>query len=152
MEVTINYDYDEKDLVDFPLEDLAKFVIAAERRPENTQVSITFVDNDEIQRLNEEYRKHEGPTDVLSFECDNVDDGFDGQKPVDMPYELGDIVIAPDVARAQMSEYGTTFPEEIETLMTHGLLHLCGYDHIEPEDAKVMLPRQERLLDEWWSR
>lgn len=152
MEVTINYDYDKEDLADLPLVDLAKFVMAKEKCPENTQVSISFVANKEIQRLNETYRKHQGPTDVLSFECDNVDDGFDGEKPEGMPYELGDIVIAPDVARGQMADYGTTFEEEIETLITHGLLHLCGYDHIDPEDAKVMLPHQEQLLKEWWEK
>ena len=71
---------------------------------------------------------------------------------VDIPFELGDIVIAVDVAMRQTEEFGTTFQEEIELLLTHGLLHLCGYDHIEDDEAEVMEALERRILAAWHSR
>lgn len=153
MDVTVNYDWDEADVKPLPVVELAQFVIAQEGKPENTEVSITFVDDGEMAHLNESYRGKDGPTDVLSFECDNVDDGFDEVlEGTDAPYELGDIIIAPDVAKRQNDEFGTTFQEEIELLLVHGLLHLCGYDHIEDDEAEVMEARERELLEAWRSR
>ena len=150
MDILIDYSYREEDLTCLPLEELARFVITSEEKPEETEVSISFVTDDEIAELNEEYRGKVGPTDVLSFECDNLDDDF-AACPEDVGefYELGDIVIAPDVAERQMSEYGTTFEGEVCLLMTHGLLHLCGYDHIEDDEAEVMEARERALLAQW---
>ena len=90
------------------------------------------------------------PTDVLSFECDGLDDGFpvpEGSGPV-----LGDIVIAPEVAKAQAQANGHGYDEEIDLLVVHGLLHLCGYDHIDDEDAAVMEPLQDAILRSWSDR
>ena len=64
-------------------------------------------------------------------------------------YELGDVVIAPDVAERQTHEFGTTFEQEISLLFVHGLLHLCGYDHIVEEDAKVMEALEDEILAAW---
>ncbi len=154
MEVLINYDYREDDLRDLPLEELARFVLAHQGKPDNTEVSLSFVTDEEIARLNEEYRGKVGPTDVLSFECDGVDDevvsvfgGID-----DEVFELGDIVIAPDVAERQTKEFGTTFSEEINLLFVHGLLHLCGYDHIVEEEAQVMEALEDKILAAWYAR
>ncbi len=125
---------------------LAEFVMKSLALPDKADVSITFVDEEEIARLNEEYRGKVGPTDVLSFECDNVDDGFpQGQGP----YELGDIVIATNVAAKQAEELNHSLKEEIELLCVHGLLHLVGYDHIKDDDAKIMEDKQTALLNEW---
>ena len=95
-------------------------------------MSVSFVTDEAITQLNEKYRHKEGPTDVLSFERDGVDDDLSAMTLAEDPvYELGDVVIAPDVATRQTREFGTTFEEEISLLLVHGLLHLCGYDHIE---------------------
>ena len=64
-------------------------------------------------------------------------------------YELGDVIIAPDIARAQAREYQTTFAEEIRLLIVHGLLHLNGYDHIELDEALVMEGMEDTLLRAW---
>lgn len=161
MDITINYDYGKEDVEAFPLEDLARFVIEQEEKPSTTEVSISFVDDDEITRLNEQYRGKIGPTDVLSFECDGLDDDFEGDYATGTaddifldptPFELGDIVIATDVAKRQTEEFGTSLEEEVELLMTHGLLHLCGYDHIEDDEAEEMEGRERYLLDAWRSR
>lgn len=159
MDIVVNYDYGREDTEPLPVAELAEFVIRWEGKPENTEVSVSFVDDEEITRLNEGYRGRQGPTDVLSFECDGVDDDFDddlagapGEIAADVPYELGDVVIAVDVAKRQTQEYGTTFQEEIELLLTHGLLHLCGYDHIVEEEAVVMEALERRILEAWRAR
>ena len=94
------------------------------------------------------YRGIDRPTDVLSFECDNVP--FEDEVLDDVEeFELGDTIIATDVALAQTEEYGTTFEEEVTLLTIHSLLHLCGYDHIEDEDYEVMHALEEKLMREW---
>lgn len=153
MDIQFNYEYREEELVGLPLQDLALFVLEHEDRPAHTEVSISFVDNDRIAELNGQYRGIDGPTDVLSFECDGADDdaGFaDIISDEDAVFELGDIVIAPDVAEAQCAEYGNTFEQELSLLLTHGLLHLCGYDHMEDDEAEVMEAREKELLSEWF--
>ena len=76
MDILIEYGYREDDVKAFPIEQLARFVILSEGKPDTSEVSITFVDDAEMAEFNARYRGKEGPTDVLSFECDNVDDGF----------------------------------------------------------------------------
>lgn len=149
MDILIDYRYREQDVAPLPLEELSKFVLAAEGKPQTTEVSVSFVDDEEIAQLNEEYRGKVGPTDVLSFECDNLDDEFSNPFAEEEVYELGDIIIAVDVAERQTEEFGTTFEGEITLLMVHGLLHLCGYDHIEDDEAEVMEAREAELLAAW---
>ncbi|WP_304424831.1 rRNA maturation RNase YbeY, partial [uncultured Adlercreutzia sp.] len=94
-----------------------------------------------------------GPTDVLSFECDNIaDDITAADGPACPLYELGDVIIAPDVAEAQSQEYGNSLEQEVSLLLVHGLLHLCGYDHIEDDEAEIMEAREAELLREWSER
>lgn len=149
MEILIDYRYREEDLVSLPLEELCRFILQQEEKPESSEVSVSFVDDEEIAELNEEYRGKIGPTDVLSFECDNIEDEMSGFGIEEDIYELGDIVIAVDVAERQTKEFGTTFEEEITLLMVHGLLHLCGYDHIEDDEAEVMEAREAQLIAAW---
>ena len=148
MDIDISYAYREEDLHALPVEELVAFALRFEGRAEETEVSISFVDDDAIAELNERYRGKAGPTDVLSFECDGVDDGFDGA-PTGTPFELGDIVIAPDVAERQTREFGTSFEEEVSLLLVHGTLHLCGYDHVEDAEASVMEAREDAILAAW---
>ena len=151
MDIQVNYDYraeDMKSLLD--VEELARFVIEHEGKPAETEVSISFVTDEEIHELNRTWRGVDRPTDVLSFECDGVDD--------DMPalagaaFELGDIVIAPDVAERQAPDYEMAFADEMSLLITHGLLHLCGYDHMEEEEAAIMEAREREILSSYWGR
>ena len=151
LEVLVHYGYREDEMRELlDVERLALFVAQQEGEPDSTEVSISFVTNDEIHELNREWRGVDRPTDVLSFECD----GAGG----DMPYvegeswELGDIVIAPDVAEAQAPLYGLGFADEMSLLVTHGMLHLCGYDHMEDDEAEVMEARERELLSAFWGR
>lgn len=151
MEVQVNYGYRESDLKALlDIEALAAFVIEREDVPDEAEVSIGFVTDDEIHVLNREWRGVDRPTDVLSFECDGVDDDMpthDGEA-----FELGDIIVAPDVAEAQAPSYGLSFAEEMSLLITHGLLHLCGYDHMEDDEARIMESREQELLSDFWGR
>lgn len=150
MDVFIDYAYREEELRVLPVAELARFVIGHEGKPDNSEVSISFVDDAEMTRLNGEYRGKAGPTDVLSFECDNLDDDFAAApEGVEDVYELGDIVIAPDVAERQTAEFGTSLEGELSLLLTHGLLHLCGYDHLDDDEADAMEARERELLTAW---
>jgi len=153
MEVHLNFDYCEEDLKEFPLRELALFALAEEGLPQDSEVSITFVDNEAMAELNKDYRQKIGETDVLSFECDGVDGDWDKVSGIEgAMYEIGDVVIAPDVAKDQMVEYGVSFEQEISLLMVHGLLHLCGYDHVDDEDALHMEKREGEILESWANR
>ncbi len=153
VDIQINYDYRKEDLERFPLHELAQYVLTQEDEPFATEVSVSFVTNEVIAELNEKYRKKSGPTDVLSFECDGADDDLAAMTLAQDPvFQLGDVVIAPDVATQQTMEYNTTFEEEISLLMVHGLLHLCGYDHIEDDEAAVMEKREADILEAWSKR
>ena len=150
MNIDINYAYRKDDMEKLPIEDLAQFVLISENMPFTTEVSITFCTNGFIAELNQKFRGKEGPTDVLSFECDSVADDLSASLLSENPiYELGDVIIAPDVAEKQADEYGNSFEEEVSLLLVHGLLHLCGYDHIKDDEAKTMEAREKELLAAW---
>ena len=106
------------------------------------EISLTFVDPQEMEELHIKWMDEPGPTDVLSF-------------PMDMPEKrgdivtLGDIVIAPAVAAKQALEAGHSTEHEIYILATHGLLHILGYDHADPDEEKVMFALQEKIVKEW---
>lgn len=125
--------------------DLATFALEREDTPDNCEISIAIVSEDEIAQLNEKYRSKQGPTDVLSFPCDDVATIVADDEPI----MLGDIIIAPAVAEANAAELGNTIEEELNLLVVHGVLHLLGYDHIEDSDAVVMQERERSLLTAW---
>lgn len=137
--VTSHRDPEPLDLTAF--ERLAVFVLAREEVPETAELSVAVVDPDEIAHLNERYRGVTGATDVLSFGCDDVC-ASDGDEPI----ALGDVVIAPDIAALHAEELGVTVESELNLLLTHGILHLLGYDHESDEDAGVMQERERVLL------
>lgn len=120
---------------------LAQRLLRAENCTENTEVSILLTDDGSISVLNEQYRGIDGPTDVLSFSQHEGEDEFASEENL-----LGDVVISVETARRQAAEQGNELDSEIDMLVAHGLLHLLGYDHAEPEDAKVMFARQDEIL------
>ena len=121
---------------------LAEFVLDREDVPAHAELSLALVGLEEMAELNKRYRDIDGPTDVLSFECDDP-------CPVgsDEPVTLGDVVIAPEMAEEQAAELGHTIEEELNLLLVHGILHLLGYTHDADEDAAVMQARERTLLE-----
>lgn len=159
MDIAVNYDYREDDVkAAIDVLSLATYVLEHESVPSSTEMSISFVTDEEIHELNRDYRGIDRPTDVLSFECDGVEDDeffITDNKESDNDenvFELGDIVIAPDVAERQTVEFGTSFSDELHLLVTHGLLHLCGYDHMVEEEALEMEQRERELLSGYLGR
>jgi probable rRNA maturation factor len=138
--ITSHRDPEPLDLAAF--ERLAEFVLDREDVPEMAELSLALVGIDEMAELNQRFRGIEGPTDVLSFECDDP-------CPVesDEPVTLGDVVIAPELAEVQAAELGHTVEEELNLLLVHGILHLLGYDHGSDEEAAVMQAREQALLE-----
>lgn len=115
---------------------------------EQTEVDITIVDDEEIHRLNREYRDVDRPTDVLSFALD--EGGEDEPELLDALEEhlLGDIIISAETAQRQGEEFGHGLTREVVYLAVHGLLHLLGYDHMTEEDKVIMRAKEEEALRE----
>lgn len=146
MRVLIENESSYKDINEADVIKCAELAMASLELPDSTELSVSFVDDDEMAKLNEEYRQKSGPTDVLSFECDMLDDDFPSPPSTEGEFSLGDVIIAPYVAEKQAKELGHSFETEVRTLLVHGILHLCGYDHIEDDDAAVMQIKQDELL------
>lgn len=136
----------EPEPLDFSaFERLAAFVLEREDAPDAVELSIALIGIEEMSQLNAQYRDKTGPTDVLSFPCDDPCAVVGPDEPV----TLGDVVIAPEVAEQQAAELGHTVEEELNLLLVHGVLHLLGYDHIEDEEASAMQSREKTLLAAW---
>lgn len=129
-----NIDMDDK------LEDVIKTVLQTEGLSLAYEVSISFVDKDEIHRLNKEYRGVDRPTDVLSFPMDE-DFFIEGVDTM-----LGDIVICMDIAKEQAEDFGHSLHREIMYLTAHSCLHLLGYDHMEQEEKLAMRSREKEVM------
>ncbi len=113
----------------------------------DTEVSVTFCDNEYIKKLNKEYRNRDSATDVLSFPLYDLSDGADEPIIDDGALELGDIVISIERAKEQAKEIGNTFLEEIAFLTVHSTLHLLGYDHERSsEDEKIQCDAQKCIV------
>lgn len=106
------------------------------------ELSIMLVDAESMSALKEQYLGESGPTDVLAFPID--------ESPVHGDrFMLGDIVICPDVASGQAEQAGHSLSDELDLLLVHGFLHLIGYDHTKPADARTMRHRERQILDEF---
>ena len=123
---------------------LARHVLDAMRVHPQAELSILLVDETVMSELHERWMDEPGPTDVLSFPMDELRPGVDGEPPA--PGLLGDVVLCPQVAARQARDAGHSTTEELLLLTTHGILHLLGYDHAEPEEEKEMFGLQRRLL------
>lgn len=118
---------------------------------DNCEISIMLTDNKEIHSLNKLHRGIDRPTDVLSFPMFDYDeDGNIDMEECDFGENgeilLGDIVISLERAKEQAEEYGHSFEREVGFLTAHSLLHLLGYDHMEPDEEKDMFALQEEIL------
>ncbi len=109
-------------------------------------LDLLAVDRDEMAALNAEHMGHDGPTDVLSFPLD-ADEALAAPGPADgPPLHLGDVVICPEVARAQAPEHCGSEEAELSLLVIHGVLHVLGHDHAEPDERDRMWARERHHL------
>ena len=132
------------------LSQLSRFVMDQMRVHPQAELCIKAVDEATIAELNETWMEKEGPTDVLAFPMDELRPGLVNEEPEEGM--LGDLVLCPSVAERQAATAGHSTDAEIELLTVHGILHLLGYDHAEPEEHREMFGLQAQLLDEWRAR
>ena len=126
---------------------LSRFVMDRMRVHPLAELCIKIVDEATIAQLNQQWMDKEGPTDVLAFPMDELRPGLVDEEPEEGV--LGDLVLCPEIAARQGETAGHGTLAEIELLTTHGILHLLGYDHAEPEEHAEMFGLQDRLLTEW---
>lgn len=140
IDIEFSVECDNKSELEELIREAAQYTM--EHEHVSASVNITVVSQDEIQRINREFRDTDKVTDVLSFPaCDgsefDFNDGF-----------LGDIAICLKRAQEQANEYGHSLRREIAFLTVHGMLHILGYDHISQEDEAIMFPLQNKILEE----
>jgi probable rRNA maturation factor len=123
---------------------LARHVLDGMRVNAQAELSVLLVDEAAMEQLNRQWMDEAGPTDVLSFPMDELRPGREDDDP--QPGLLGDVVLCPQVARRQARQAGHSNDEELLLLTTHGILHLLGFDHAEPEEEQEMFDLQRRLL------
>ncbi|MDN5386732.1 rRNA maturation RNase YbeY [Bacillus sp. GM2] len=131
------------------IEKILQFAAAEEGVADGAEVSVTIVNNEEIQKINKEYRGKDYPTDVISFALEEDGEGEIEIIGADMPPVLGDIIISADKAREQAEEYGHSLMRELGFLTVHGFLHLLGYDHMTEEEEKEMFTKQKEILNRY---
>ena len=126
---------------------LARFVLDRLRVHPHAELSVLAVDVATMSSLHQQWMDEEGPTDVLSFPMDELRPGTDDEDPE--PGLLGDVVLCPAVAAKQAAAAGHPAAAELDLLTTHGILHLLGYDHAEPDEEREMFGLQTELLRGW---
>ena len=138
----INLTIDERYIQDIQssgIEVAAKNTLQHERKNEDSDISIVFTDDQQIQQLNNQYLGINSPTDVLSFPGNEID-------PDTGHVYLGDIIISCPQARAQAHKGGHSYQAELELLVVHGVLHLLGHDHADEEEKVIMWAAQRGIL------
>lgn len=153
-EVEVDFGFDYRQIA----EKVINYCIEREKFPYEAEINLTLTDNEGIHIINKEYRDIDRATDVLSFPMLSyetpgdfsflMDENDDDFNPDTGEAILGDIIISVDKVREQAEEYGHSELREFAFLITHSMLHLFGYDHMEPEEAKVMEDKQRQILDE----
>lgn len=134
---------EEFDLIEKLLQTTAK----SEQLSGELEVSVTFVDNEQIQEINRQYRKIDEPTDVISFALEEQGEDEVTIVGVDLPRILGDIIISVPKAKQQAEDYHHSFHRELGFLAVHGFLHLLGYRHETEDEEREMFEKQKEILE-----
>ena len=159
--MTIQIDYEAERKLDIDYEKLtamiAEHILETENCPYDVSVNLVITDNEEIKRVNAEFRSIGAPTDVLSFPMIPFETPADysviedDDSYFDLDTDeliLGDVMISVDKVYAQAEEYGHSVEREFSFLFAHSMLHLLGYDHMEPDEAAVMEAKQAKALED----
>jgi probable rRNA maturation factor len=132
------------------IERLARFVLDEMRVHPLVELSIRLVEVEAMTALHVHFMNEPGPTDVLAFPMDELNDQRDDVDSRDLPPTLlGDVVLCPEVAASQAASAGHSLAAELDLLCTHGVLHLLGYDHGDAAEEREMFGLQSRLLEAW---
>ena len=136
------------------IEDIFNFAGSYLKLPENTEMSVTLMDNEHIHEINKKYRGVDKPTDVISFAIEEDDPDevpiiLPEDEEFDIPKNIGDIMVSMDKVKEQAEYLGHSEDRELGFLVVHGFLHLNGYDHMKEEDEKEMFGLQREILDSY---
>jgi probable rRNA maturation factor len=123
---------------------LARHVLGQMHVHPQAELSVVLVDEAAMEQLHVQWMDEPGPTDVLSFPMDELRPGSDGEETA--PGLLGDVVLCPHVAARQAQQAGHSTQDELLLLTAHGILHLLGYDHADPDEEREMFGLQRKLL------
>ena len=159
--MTIQLEYETDVQIEVEYSQVAKIVankvLETEEFPYEAEINLLITDNEEIKRVNEEFRDIHAPTDVLSFpmipfgvpaDYDVIEEDINSYvDPDSEEIVLGDIMISAEKVIEQAREYGHSQKREFAFLVAHSMLHLLGYDHMTPEEAAVMEEKQRNILD-----
>jgi probable rRNA maturation factor len=146
--VTIEINDESQDTVDqAALLALSRFVLDHLRIHPLAELSIRLVDQPEMARLHEKWMDESGPTDVMAFPMDELRPPNESQESE--PGQLGDVVLCPAVAEKQALQAGHSAEDELHLLCTHGILHLLGFDHHDPDEKREMFALQATILAAW---
>ena len=158
MTIQIEYEAKKDWNVDYRpiIETIVLAALDYEKCPYEAEVNVLLTDNEEIRRLNREFRSIDRETDVLSFPMGDFETPSDFDRLEDQAEDyfnpetgellLGDIVISVDKVQEQAEKYGHSQERELAFLVAHSMLHLCGYDHMEEEERLIMEKKQEEIL------
>ncbi|HEX5695359.1 MAG TPA: rRNA maturation RNase YbeY [Acidimicrobiia bacterium] len=129
------------------LRGLAELVLREEGYPGETELTLLLVNEDEMSSYNERFLNRSGPTDVLAFPVEELVPGVaPDPDPNGPPLMIGDVIVAPAYVGRQAAENEVSFEDEMALMVTHGILHLLGYDHLDDDDAERMERRETELL------
>ncbi len=143
MSIEVNNESSEE-VDEASLQRLATFTLDFMKVHPDAELAIVLVDEAAMEQLHVQWMDEPGPTDVLSFPMDELRPGtVDAVTPAGL---LGDVVICPQVAQVQAEAAGHSVMDEIRMLLAHGMLHLLGFDHAEPEEEKEMFGLQRDIL------
>lgn len=146
MELDFNSKFPEFDQYEETYLDLLKITLKTLKVECDPIISVSFVDNKYIHKINKKYRHIDRPTDVISFAFLDTEGDYDKILSTKGPVVLGDIYISIEKAKEQAEEYQHSLHRELCFLFVHGLLHLLGYDHMNKEDEEVMFGLQDKIL------
>ena len=132
------------DVDETAIQRLAVYALDAMHVHADAELAIVLVDEGAMEQLHVQWMDEPGPTDVLSFPMDELRPGTEEQPAP--PGLLGDVVLCPQVAESQAKAAGHTLLDELQLLTTHGILHLLGFDHAEPDEEREMFELQRQLL------
>lgn len=159
--MTISIEYEAGKKLELPYEEIINDIVLAaldyEECPYEAEVNVILTDDEAIREINREHRGIDAPTDVLSFpmvdygtpsDFDHVEEAAEDYfNPETGELVLGDVVVSVDKVEEQAEKYGHSQTRELAFLVAHSMLHLCGYDHMEAEERKVMEERQREILE-----
>ncbi|MBX5485768.1 MAG: rRNA maturation RNase YbeY [Mycolicibacterium hassiacum] len=128
---------------------IARFVLDRMKVNPAAELSIVLLDTAAMADLHMRWMDLPGPTDVMSFPMDELEPGGRPDAPEPGPAMLGDIVLCPEFAADQAAANGHSLGQELALLTVHGVLHLLGYDHAEPDEEREMFALQQQLLEDW---